>query len=443
MNKIKSVDVGSIAEEVEIEAGDQLISVNGHNIEDIIDFMYLMAETYVVLEIEKPDGEIWEIEIDKEPEEELGIVFENPIIDEAKRCSNNCVFCFIDQLPKGMRETLYFKDDDSRLSFLQGNFVTLTNMSDAKLKRIIDYRISPINVSVHTTNPELRIKMLGNRYAGKIMGQLKELTENGIVVNAQIVLCPGYNDGNALTQTILDLETLGENLHSVAVVPIGLTDHREGLAVVNPFEKSSAERVVDQVESLQNEMMKRRKSHFVFLADEFYIKAERDFPSYDSYEGFLQYEDGVGMLRKLIDEVRETLLKYQKKKGFAEKLKPRKVVIITGTAAGPYIEMLSREIEGIFNQIVIEVHPIVNYYFGSKITVSGLITGRDIKSQLKVKEDVDQLLMPVNMFRSGETVLLDDIECNMLESFFKKSILIVDTPGKAFVDAILNGGINE
>lgn len=440
MNKVKSVEVGSIAEEVEIQPGDQLISVNGHKIEDIIDFMFLMAETNVVLEVEKYDGELWEIEIDKDPDEDLGITFENPIIDEAKRCSNNCVFCFIDQLPQGMRETLYFKDDDSRLSFLQGNFVTLTNMSEEKIKRIVDYKISPINVSVHTTNPDLRVKMLGNRFAGKIMDQLKNLTSHGIVVNAQIVLCPGYNDGPELEKTIRDLETLGENLNSVAVVPIGLTKHRDNLPVMEAFERQSAQGVVDQIENLQKEIYLKRKSNFVFIADEFYIKADRDFPSYESYEGFLQFEDGVGMLRKLIDEVKWVV--EAPKAEMSPDFK-RRVAIVTGRAAGPFIKTLARDLENAFEGLIIDVFEVINDFFGHRITVSGLLTGKDIMAQVDLDEDVECILMPINMFRADETVMLDDIYVSDIEAYFNKPVVIVDTPGKAFVDAIVYGGKNE
>jgi putative radical SAM enzyme (TIGR03279 family) len=440
MHIIKEVLKDSIAEEVEIEAGDALLSVNGQKIEDIIDYIFLLEESYVELEIQKKSGEIWIAEIDKEPEEELGIIFENPIIDEAKRCQNNCVFCFIDQLPKGMRETLYFKDDDSRLSFLQGNFVTLTNMSEAKLERIVRYRISPINVSVHTTDPELRVKMLGNRFAGKIMQQLKYLTEHGIVVNAQVVLCPGYNDGEKLVQTIRDLEKLGEHLNSVAVVPIGLSNHRQGLTSMRGFTSEESANVVKTVAAIQTEMLESRGSRFVFLADEFYILSGCPLPPYEAYEGFLQYEDGVGMLRKLMDEVHDFIDLHGRERASAYQ---RNVVIVTGTAAGPFIKALANELMTLYKGIQIRVVSVINEFFGERITVSGLVTGKDIMAQVDVHQETDAVLLPINMLRSGETVLLDDITVEMLEAHFNKPVRIVDISGRDFVDAIINGGNHE
>jgi len=437
MNRIKEVLAGSIAEEIEIEVGDSLLSVNGNPIVDIIDYMFLFEEEEVVIEVQKSSGDIWEIEIEKDADEPLGVVFENAIIDEAKRCQNNCLFCFVDQLPSGMRESLYFKDDDSRLSFLQGNFVTLTNLDDVKLRRIIDYRISPINVSVHTTNPDLRVRMLGNRFAGKIMAQLKLLTENRIVVNAQIVLCPGYNDGDALQDTLNDLQSLGEYLNSVAVVPIGLTKHRDHLPVMRGFDQKHALDVVKQIERYQEMMLKKRDSRFVFLADEFYIKAQTDFPSFESYEGFLQYEDGVGMMRKLIYEVRQYLDTHQSKNV------TRHVVIVTGTISGPFIKELAVAIMAHYPLLSITVVPIVNHFFGENITVSGLVTGQDIISQLDVDDDVDAILIPRNMLRSGENVLLDDITCEAISAHFNKELIVVDEGGSDFVEAIINGGNHE
>jgi len=437
MNRIKEVLAGSIAEEVEIECGDSLLTVNGHKIEDIIDYMFLLEEEDVVIEVQKKSGDIWEIEIEKDADEPLGVVFENAIIDEAKRCQNNCLFCFVDQLPTGMRESLYFKDDDSRLSFLQGNFVTLTNLDDAKLRRIIDYRISPINVSVHTTNPELRVRMLGNRFANKIMSQLKLLTENRIVVNAQIVLCPGYNDGEALQETLEDLQSLGDYLNSVAVVPIGLTKHRDHLPIMRGFDKEHALNVVKQVENYQTLMLKKRDSRFVFLADEFYIKAQTDFPAFEAYEGFLQYEDGVGMMRKLIDEVHLYLADQQTRSI------SRHVIIATGTVAGPFIKELAEAIMAHYPLLKVDVVPIVNHFFGEKITVSGLVTGQDILSQLVVKDEVDAILIPRNMLRSGERVLLDDITCDAIAAHYNKELIVVDEGGSDFVEAIINGGNHE
>ena len=313
MNQIKTVEPGSIAEELEIEVGDQLISINQQPVVDIIDYMFLSNDEFVEIEIEKSNGEIWTLDIEKEYDEPIGITFENPIIDDAKRCTNNCVFCFIDQLPKGMRPSLYFKDDDSRLSFLQGNFVTLTNLKEPDIERIIRYRISPINVSVHTTDPELRKKMLGNRFAGNIMERLKKLVDGGIVVNAQIVLCPGYNDGDALDKTLTDLMTLHPNLNSVAIVPIGLTNHRQGLIQMEGFVQKNAAETINRVHAFQSKAYKKLKTRFAFLADEFYIQAILPFPEDNAYESYIQLEDGIGMIRKLTTEIEEFLKKPDRK----------------------------------------------------------------------------------------------------------------------------------
>ncbi len=440
MSKIIKIEEGSLAEELELEIGDQLLSINQLPVEDIIDYIFLMNDEYVEIEIEKANGDIWELEVDKEYDETLGVEFDRAIIDDAKRCHNNCVFCFVDQLPKGMRESLYFKDDDSRLSFLQGNFVTLTNLNDEKLDRIVRYKISPINVSVHTTNPELRMKMLNNRFAGNIMERLRFLTEGGIVVNAQIVLCPGYNDGEELKRTLKDLATLNEHLNSVAIVPIGLTKHRDHLTFMEGFNRQTAQAVIQEVEAFQEQMLKTRGTRFVFLADEFYIIGNQAFPSHEAYEGFLQYEDGVGMVRKLTYEVHEAMKSIDLKEITYEK---RHVVIATGVAAGPYLKGLAREIEARFTNLKVDVQAIKNDFFGEKITVAGLLTGTDIKAQLKVDETIDEILLPIYMFRTGEEVLLDDCTKTELEAYFKKPIGVVDGTGLSFIRQIVLGGNNE
>ncbi|MBF4691627.1 DUF512 domain-containing protein [Fusibacter ferrireducens] len=435
MNKIKKVLPGSIAEELEIESGDILLSINNKKVVDIIDLMYLTNDEFIVVEIQKKDGEIWDLEIDKEFDEDLGIEFENPIIDDATRCSNNCVFCFIDQLPKNMRSTLYFKDDDSRLSFLQGNFVTLTNLNEDKFNRIIDYRISPINVSVHTTNPELRVKMLGNRFAGNIMERLEKLTSNGIVVNAQIVLCPGYNDGDELSRTLDDLITLGSNLQSVAIVPIGLTKHREGLIQMEGFNQSTSKQVIDRVHAFQERALEKIGTRFAFLADEFYLLSGVPFPPYEAYEDFIQHEDGVGMIRKLDYEVREILgsNRYQMESD-------RKVLIVTGVAAHPYLESLAQAIMAEVPKLEIEVMKIENDFFGERITVAGLVTGTDIKKQVLNAENCDAILLPVSMFRANEDVMLDDCSISDLEAHYHKPVVKVGETGIEFVESILYGG---
>lgn len=435
MNFIKSIDPESIAEELEIVVGDALISINGQPVIDIIDYMYLCNDEYLEVEIQKVDGEIWVYEIDKTYDEPLGITFDNPIIDCAKHCSNKCVFCFIDQLPKGMRETLYFKDDDSRLSFLQGNFVTLTNLKEADLDRIIRYKISPINVSVHTTDADLRRKMLGNRFAGNILERLKQLTEGGIVVNAQVVLCPGYNDEEALSSTLNDLMALYPNLNSVAVVPIGLTDHREGLPVMMGYDHARALSVINRVTLFQNHAFSTYGTRFAFLADEFYIKANVDFPSDEAYEGYLQLEDGIGMIRKLSTEMALLLKKPSKKP-----IPVQRIAIGTGVAAAPYLKTIMDGVMRTYPTVSIDVFPVINNFFGENITVSGLVTGKDLMLQLTDLKGYDRLLLPASMFRAGESVLLDDVHIDDLETHFGIQVIKVDYSGEHLMHHILNGG---
>ena len=440
MNRIKKVDIGSIAEELDIEVGDILLTINEQPVVDIIDYMFLTNDETIEIEIQKPDGEIWAIEIDKEYDEPLGIEFENPIIDQAKRCTNNCVFCFIDQLPKGMRDSLYFKDDDSRLSFLQGNFVTLTNLKDADINRIIRYRISPINVSVHTTDPDLRVKMLGNRFAGNILERLKQLIDGGITVNVQIVLCPGYNDGDALKRTLDDLVTFHPTLNSIAIVPIGLTKHRDGLIEMRGFDEMTASATIQIVHEFQKKALINLKTRFAFLADEFYILAKQDFPMDEAYESYIQLEDGVGMIRKLVTEIEAFLAKPEKGDGVL-----RHVAMITGTAAAPHLENLAKRIHSVYPNIELKIVPIVNHFFGEKITVSGLITGQDIVEQTKDLRMTDKnslILLPSAMFRADEEVLLDDMTRLDLEAHFGVAVKKVEIEGKQLMWHLLYGGTN-
>lgn len=302
-NKIKSVRPGSIAEEMGIERGDCLLSVNSIEVKDIIDYKYLMSNEYVEVEIEKKGREIWKLEIEKEYDEDLGVEFEEAILDKPRNCHNNCIFCFIDQLPPGMRKTLYFKDDDSRLAFFQGNFVTLTNMADEDIDRIIKYRISPINVSVHTTNPELRVKMLNNKFAGNIYSRLKKLTENGIKINCQIVLCPGINDGLEFKKTVEDLYKLYPGIENVAVVPLGVTKYRKGLFKLKQYDSISAGKQLQIAEKLQHKYLYETGAPFVRLSDEFYLVSGSKIPNSKFYEDYSQLEDGVGVVRIFRDNL--------------------------------------------------------------------------------------------------------------------------------------------
>ena len=339
-NVISKVYKDSIADELGIEVGDLLISINGEPIHDIIEYRFLLSDEYLEVEIQKQNREVYIYEIEKDYDDDLGIEFTNPIIDKAKSCRNKCVFCFIDQLPKGMRETLYFKDDDSRLSFLQGNFVTLTNMSEDDINNIIKYRISPINISVHTTNPELRRKMINNKFAGKLMDTMRRLAEAGIEMNAQIVLCPGYNDKKELERTLEDLASLRPYVHSAAIVPVGITRYRDNLAKLEIFDEKSASETIDQIHKLQEKYLEELGTRFAFLSDEFYIIAKRPLLKYDEYEGFLQFEDGVGMIRKMGTEVVE----YLKTINDDRLNKTKKVSIATGKSAYEFMCNMAEEI---------------------------------------------------------------------------------------------------
>ncbi|HSH34750.1 DUF512 domain-containing protein, partial [Schnuerera sp.] len=311
-NIIEKVKKGSIAEELKIIPKDILLTINGMVVKDIIDYKYLISDDYVEVEIEKQNGEVWILEIEKDFDEDLGIEFTNPLIDKAKSCRNKCIFCFIDQLPPNMRETLYFKDDDSRLSFLQGNFITLTNMSDEDIDRIIKYRLSPINVSVHTTNPELRIKMLNNKNAGKVFSILERFKEADIKVNCQIVLVPEVNDGKELKRTLTDLSSLYPSVESVAVVPVGLTKYRDNLHEIIPYDEKRALGLLNLIKKEQNKFLEKLGTRFVFASDEFYALTHEPLPSYDDYEGFPQLENGIGLLKSFEYSIDEELKKIDK-----------------------------------------------------------------------------------------------------------------------------------
>ena len=429
---VKKVQSGSIAEELGIEPGDQLLEIDGNVIEDIFDYQfYVEAEELVVL-VEKPDGEQWEMEIEKEADEGLGIEFEEGLMDEYHSCHNKCIFCFIDQMPPGMRETLYFKDDDSRLSFLQGNYVTLTNMSQEDIERVIKYHLSPINVSFQAMNPQLRCKMLHNRFAGDALKKVDQLYEAGITVNGQIVLCKGGNDGEELEYSIQKMSEYAPVLQSVSVVPVGLTKFRKGLYPLEPFTKEDAKAVLEQIHRWQKIMYERYGIHFIHASDEWYILAGEELPEEDRYDGYLQLENGVGMLRLLGAEVRQAVVERD---GDDRKLS---VTVATGRLAAPYIAGCMDVIREKYPNITSEVIAIKNNFFGEKITVSGLITGQDLIEQLSGRKLGDRLLIPCNMLRSGEDVFLDDITITELSEKLGKEIIVVDPGGADLVSAVLD-----
>ncbi len=429
-HRIRSVDPGSIADELGLEPGDRLISIDGHDPEDIFDYEYYLENESVVVLVEKADGEEWELDIENDYQD-LGLTFENGLMSEYRSCTNECIFCFIDQMPPGMRETLYFKDDDSRLSFLQGNYVTLTNMKKKDIDRIIRFKLSPINISVHTTNPELRCRMLNNRFAGQALKNIDRLYEAQTPMNAQIVLCKGINDGDELERTIGDLSRYIPYMESVSVVPVGLTKFRDGLYPLEPFTAEDAGRVIDQIERWQKKLYAESGTHFVHASDEFYILAGRELPEEERYDGYIQLENGVGMVRLMTEEVHEALAEMDGDQE-AEELS-----VATGLLAEKYLRGFLKEIAEKFPNRKVHLYPIVNDFFGEMITVSGLITGRDLIRQLSGKPLGSRLLLPVNMFRSGEEVLLDDVTRQQVENALQVPVNIVKSSGQDFVAAVL------
>lgn len=435
---IKTVQPGSIAEEMEIEAGDRLLAINGEDVEDIFDYQYMIQDEYVEVTISKPSGEKWILEIDKEYTEDLGVEFENGLMDDYRSCTNKCIFCFIDQMPKGMRDTLYFKDDDSRLSFLQGNYVTLTNMSEKDVERVIKYHMSPINISFQTTNPELRCKMLHNRFAGDALKKVDRFFEAGIEMNGQIVLCKGVNDGAELERSLSDLTKYLPHLRSVSVVPVGLSKYREGLYPLEPFTKEDAEKVLDTIHAWQEKVFPKYGLHFVHASDEWYILAGRDVPEEDNYDGYLQLENGVGMVRLLWEEFMDSL-RQLKENGAVERWNGRKreISTVTGRIVYPYIYRMAKLMEETFPGLRVHVNAIRNDFFGERITVTGLLTGQDIIAQLKDTRLGEELLLPQNVLRSGERVLLDDYTVDDISDTLQVPVNIVKSSGYDFTESLL------
>jgi len=433
---IQHVKKNSIAEEMGIEPGDKLLKISDVDVEDIFDYEFLIQDTYIEVLIQKADGEEWLLEVEKDFDEDLGLEFENGLMDAYRSCHNKCIFCFIDQMPKGMRETLYFKDDDSRLSFLQGNYVTLTNMSNHDIDRIIRYHLSPINISFQTTNPALRCKMLNNRFAGEALKKVDKLFEAGIVMNGQIVLCKGINDGEELERSISDLTKYLPQLESVSVVPVGLSKHRDGLYPLEAFTKEDAKKVLNTIHKWQKKIHAEYGIHFIHASDEWYILAGEELPEESRYDGYLQYENGVGMLRALMNEV-EDALAIKKKKGLLPGKVDCMISMITGRLAFPYIQEIAEKVMKLCDGLKINVYPITNDFFGEQITVSGLLTGQDILKQLKDKTLGERVLLPENVLRSGEEVFLDDLTVSDLQNALQVDLNIVKSNGYDLVDCLL------
>lgn len=429
MVKINSVLHGSPSDRHGVRKGDILVKINGHGIKDVLDYMYYAADTDITLEIER-DGVLMTVDIIKDEYDDLGLEFETFLMDNKQSCSNKCVFCFIDQMPPGMRETLYFKDDDARLSFLQGNYVTLTNMKQSDIDRIIEMKLN-INVSVHTTNPELRVKMMHNRFAGEKLKYIWQLAENGIKLNCQIVCCPGLNDGDELRRSLTDLGGLMPNITSMAVVPVGITKFRDGLFPLTTFNKETAGQTIDIIEEFQQIFLEKFGTRTVFPSDEFYLIAERELPPMEAYEDFSQYENGVGMLRSLIDE-------FEKALDMAEwEGDDRHVSIATGYSAFGTINMLAKMAEKAFPKLKCDVYRIRNDFFGDTITVTGLITAQDLISQLKGKDLGDNLLLSQAMVRRDSDVFLDDLTIGDVEGELNVVIRTTPSDGYELLDAIM------
>ena len=441
-HRIQGILPGSIGEELELAPGDVVLAVNGQTLEDVFDYEFLCRDEYVELQVRRQDGEDVIFEIEKEEDEELGIVFENGLMDEYRSCRNRCVFCFIDQMPPGMRETLYFKDDDARLSFLQGNYITLTNLSAKDLDRLIRYRMEPINISIHTMDPELRCRMLHNRFAGEALKALDRLREAELEMNGQIVLCPGWNDGERLAETLEKLTAYLPYLRSVSVVPVGLTRYRQGLTPLEPVTPEIARQTIETVEAFQRRVFPEYGIHFAHASDEFYLLAGRELPEAERYDGYPQLENGVGSLRLLWDEFQEALEAAGGGAAFAENggAAPegtQEISVGTGRLATPWIRKLARQAEERFPGLTVRVYPVSNGFFGESITVAGLVTGGDLLRQLAGKKLGRCLLLPVTMLRSGEQVFLDDVTVEQVQKALQVPVNIVKSSGASLLAAFL------
>jgi len=428
---IKEVIKGSPAYKKGLRDGYTLISLNGNSIMDVLDYRFYQNNSLVYAEYINSKGKIKTAKIKKAEDVELGLEFETYLMDKKQTCRNKCVFCFIDQLPKGLRDTLYFKDDDSRLSFLFGNYITLTNISEHEIERIIKMHISPINISVHTTNPELRVKMMSNKYAGKALEIMKRFNDAGIRLNCQLVLCPGLNDGKELERSLNDLLEL-EMVECIAAVPVGLTGYRENLAQLTPYNKQTAGETLDIIDRFGEIALEKYGERRVYGADEFYILAERKLPKAEYYGEFHQLENGVGLVPLLQSEVESAIAECDYKSG-----KERIISIATGEAAYPFITEIVDNISKKWDNIKCNVYAVKNNFFGGEITVSGLVTATDIKSQLCGKDLGNELLIPSVMLRDGGDMFLDSITLEQLSADLEVKIVPVDNDGYDFLDKIL------
>lgn len=430
--KIFDVTTGSHADKAGIKKGETLLSINSNEIVDVLDYRFYQVNRKLTLEVADEDKNVRTIEMTKGEYEEIGLEFETYLMDKQHSCRNKCIFCFIDQLPKGMRESLYFKDDDSRLSFLFGNYITLTNITEHEIDRIIKMHISPINVSVHTTNPELRCKMMNNRFAGDTLKYLKRFADAGITLNCQIVSCPGINDGDELVRTLTDLENLGVNM--TAIVPVGLTRYRENLYPLVPYNKETAGQTIDIIEKMGDECVKKHGRRIFFPGDEFYLLAEREIPSPEFYEDFSALEDGIGMIAYLTDDVGWKLEELD-----ADESLCHKVTIACGEGVFPYMKRIMSMINEKFPNITINTRAIKNNFFGGGINVSGLVTGGDLIDQLRDDDLGDRLLIPSSMLRFENDLFLDDVSTDDVERELGVTLVPVNNNGNDLVEAVITG----
>ena len=430
--KIFDVTTGSHADKAGIKKGETLLSINSNEIVDVLDYRFYQVNRKLTLEVADEDQNVRTIEMTKGEYEEIGLEFETYLMDKQHSCRNKCIFCFIDQLPKGMRESLYFKDDDSRLSFLFGNYITLTNITEHEIDRIIKMHISPINVSVHTTNPELRCKMMNNRFAGDTLKYLKRFADAGITLNCQIVSCPGINDGDELVRTLTDLENLGVNM--TAIVPVGLTRYRENLYPLVPYNKETAGQTIDIIEKMGDECVKKHGRRIFFPGDEFYLLAEREIPSPEFYEDFSALEDGIGMIAYLTDDVGWKLEELD-----ADESLCHKVTIACGEGVFPYMKRIMSMINEKFPNITINTRAIKNNFFGGGVNVSGLVTGGDLIDQLRGDDLGDRLIIPSSMLRFENDLFLDDVSTDDVERDLGVTLVPVNNNGNDLVEAVIAG----
>lgn len=428
--KIYGVTSGSHAATAKIKEGEILVSINSNDIVDVLDYRFYQVNRNLLLVIEDMAGQRREVSITKGEYEEIGLEFETYLMDEQHSCRNKCIFCFIDQLPKGLRKSLYFKDDDSRLSFLFGNYITLTNITEHEIDRIIKMHISPINVSVHTTNPELRCKMMNNRFAGDALKHLKRFADAGITLNCQIVACPGINDGDELVRTLTDLEVLG--VETTAIVPVGLTRFREGLFPLEAYTKQTAADTLDIIESFGNRCKQKYGRRTFFAGDEFYILAEREIPNPEFYEDFSAIEDGVGMIAYLTDDVKYALEEFDKDESLRHT-----VTIACGEGVYPFMKNIMSLINEKFPNIKINTKAVKNNFFGGGINVSGLVTGGDLIAQLKGTQLGDRLIIPSSMLRFENDLFLDDVSTDDVERELNIPLLAVNNNGEQLVKSII------